>query len=596
MPGRTAKTNKVSESMNDSEHLHLRIHSRVRHHYYRVMPGKKHHRAMIWVVFLLYIAIAAGQMLYPLDRALPLAQLGEERVGWLSHDELASKLNTGFQATRLKLKTAGKVVEYPIGSAGAELQTEAMIQAVTEYPFWERFVPFSVLWQPVQRETQQVEYSSFVLQKFGNEQAKLLSIAPKDAHLAIKRGKLTAENDISGQTVVASKVIEAIKKETPGFSGTVTVAVPAKLTHAPVRAADFAEVKQQAETALARTVSIEAAGQVFEIAPSEIANWLVIGADKQKQPVLKFDKKRFGKYLDTLDKKVGVKEGVTNISIVNGIETGRSSGKPGKVINRPLINIEVHDWVLMGTGTGYITAQFVKVAPKVIYNSRYTATEDGLRAYVRDKSRQMDVHIAIRQITGERWTASARAEDSIPSASTYKLYVAKWLFDQMDKGKVSWNDPMLDTTVSGCFDRMTIASTNPCALEWLRQAGRENMNRYVYGLGFSHGTSFTQPDATHTTANDLLRFMTMLNDGSIASGTHRDRLLHSLSVHPYRYGIPTGSKGRVWDKVGFLWDYVHDAAIVKHPKGTYVMIVMTKGQSYARIAEITREVEKIMYP
>ncbi len=87
-----------------------------------------------------------------------------------------------------------------------------------------------------------------------------------------------------------------------------------------------------------------------------------------------------------------------------------------------------------------------------------------------------------------------------------------------------------------------------------------------------------------------------LNDGSLVGGEYRDRLLDSLGRHPYRYGIPTGSKGNVHDKVGFVWDYVNDTAIVQHPRGTYVMAIMTKGYSYATIASITREVERIMYP
>jgi hypothetical protein len=87
-----------------------------------------------------------------------------------------------------------------------------------------------------------------------------------------------------------------------------------------------------------------------------------------------------------------------------------------------------------------------------------------------------------------------------------------------------------------------------------------------------------------------------LNDGTLVKGANRDRLLNNLGRHPYRYGIPTGSSGDVHDKVGFLWDYVHDAAIVKHPRGTYIMTVMTKGQSYAAIASVTREIERIMYP
>ncbi len=144
---------------------------------------------------------------------------------------------------------------------------------------------------------------------------------------------------------------------------------------------------------------------------------------------------------------------------------------------------------------------------------------------------------------------------------------------------------------------MTIASTNPCAVAWLDSFGRTNMNNFVYARGFSGGTSFTNPMAVHTTANDLRKFMAGLHSSSLVKGAQRDRLLHSLSVHPYRYGVPTGSAGSVQDKVGFLWDYVHDAAIVRHPKGTYIVAIMTKGAGgYARIASITRELERIMYP
>lgn len=580
----------------ETPRLHRRVHARVKHHYYRVMPNKKRHRVLVWGAFLLYAGVVAAQMLYPLERALPLAKFGDEYVGWKSHDELAAKLNRQLQTAKIQLKTDKKVVEYPLGVAGAEFRTESMINTATEYPFWWRFVPLSILWQPVWQDKVDVVYSPTVLKEFSIKRAKELTIAPKSARLAIEKGKLVAQDDISGQTITSRVIEEAIHKKIVGFNEEIVVPVAAKTVHAPVRANDFSEVKTQAQTALARQVTITVEEESPVVVPSaDVASWLIVGSDKKK-PVLKFDIKALNKYLDSLDTKFGTKAGVTNINITNGIETSRSVGKKGKAIDRTSMNNEIQDWVLSGIGTGYFATSLVDVAPSIIYNSKYTASEAGLRAYVRDKARQMDVHIAIRQVTGEKWTASARADESIPSASTYKLYVAKWLFGQMDKGKTNWNAPMLDTTVSGCFDRMTIASTNPCALEWLRQVGRSNMNNYVYGLGFSRGTSFTRPDATHTTANDLLHFMTRLNDRSILSGAHRDRLLHSLSVHPYRYGIPTGSGGQVWDKVGFLWDYVHDAAIVKHPRGTYIIVVMTKGQSYARIAEITREVEKIMYP
>jgi len=150
--------------------------------------------------------------------------------------------------------------------------------------------------------------------------------------------------------------------------------------------------------------------------------------------------------------------------------------------------------------------------------------------------------------------------------------------------------------VAGCFERMTVASTNPCAEKWIAIFGREYINNFIYARGFSSGTSFTTGSANQTTAADLTKYMIGLNDGTLVSGANRDRLLSSLGRHPYRYGIPTGSAGVVHDKVGFLWDYVHDAAIVQHPRGTYIMTIMTKGQSYAAIATATREIERIMYP
>jgi beta-lactamase class A len=209
------------------------------------------------------------------------------------------------------------------------------------------------------------------------------------------------------------------------------------------------------------------------------------------------------------------------------------------------------------------------------------------------------MHIVVQQLEGQKWYAAAREHESIPSGSTYKLFVAMVLFDRINKGQIHWSDPMLDTTVSECFDRMTVASTNPCAESWIAQFGREYINNFAYARGFSHGTSFTTGSATQTTAADLNKYMIGLDNGTLVTGANRSKLLYNLSRHPYKYGIATGSivaSDKVYDKVGFLWDYIHDTAIVSHPKGKYILTIMTKGQSYAAIANVTREIERIMYP
>ena len=65
-----------------------------------------------------------------------------------------------------------------------------------------------------------------------------------------------------------------------------------------------------------------------------------------------------------------------------------------------------------------------------------TNSEAGLRAYVTYATSTQNVRIVVQQLGGEGWSASGRADESLPSASTYKLFVAKMLFAKMDEGTV----------------------------------------------------------------------------------------------------------------------------------------------------------------
>ena len=155
---------------------------------------------------------------------------------------------------------------------------------------------------------------------------------------------------------------------------------------------------------------------------------------------------------------------------------------------------------------------------------------------------------------------------------------------------------MLDTTVAGCFDRMILHSTNQCAETWINQFGRGHLNQFLQVRGISEATTFTSYDATRTSANDLLRVVEGVYNGQLASGHNREKLLDMMSLQIWRQGIPAGTQGWTSNKVGFLWDYVHDVGVVHHPRGTYIVAIMTKGANYGIIAQITRELEAFMYP
>ncbi len=583
-------------SVGDSAPLHRRAHKHIRHHYFRLMPDKKHHRIMIWVAFFVSAGIIAAQLLYPPERAVPLARLGTENVAGKTDVELSQHITQSFQAKKLRIHVGKDTAEYSLAETGAEPTAESMALRLTDYPFWQRFIPLSILWQVPHVDTLTMTYSNTVLEQFVAESQKRFAIAPINAGVAIKNGKLVATMDTAGRKVEAEAIKQALLDASIAYDGVVDLTIPSESVPASKQSDDIQDVAAQAQAALSRQVTIEVGGKTFTPDVDTIASWLTLSETKTGRTVLELQTKGLDAYVAELNKSVGVAAGQTNIQLQNGVEVSRESGKVGKRVDDASLKTSLEAYLLRGEGTGTMSIPLVEVAPQVIYNRRYTATESGLRAYVKDAAREQNANIVIEQLSNSYWTASANANLSTVSASTYKLYVALYLFDQMNQGKIHWDDSMLDTTVSGCFDRMTIASTNPCAEQWLSDFGRSNVNQFTWKHGFSHGTTFTDPMAVHTTAGDLATYMVGLERGTLISGAQRDRLLHSLSSHPYRWGVPSGSGGQVYDKVGFLWDYVHDAAIVRHPKGTYVIVVMTKGRSYATIATITREVEKILYP
>ncbi len=571
--------------------------AKLTHHYYRVMPNKKHHRILVWAAFLVTVGTIAAQMAYPLSRAVPFASLSGKPVGWAPELSLAEQIAGAFPDAKVKLQAGSKTTdEIALVKTGAQQNADAMVRALTEYPFWQRFIPGSILWQRPSVTVWSVDYTMAQLNEFAAQQAVVLTYAPVNAGVAIKDGALVATLDKTGSKVSAESVKNALLNAKTQYGKTTTITVAAQSVAADKTAGDLAGVMVQAQAALAMPVQIQANGQTFTPDSAQKASWLRLSEDQSGKTTLSVDTDKLNSYIDdVVAKQAGKAAGQTNIILQNGLESSRQVGEPGlRVNNAPLAEL-LTNYLLAGKGRPPFIAEMVTVEPSIIYNSTYTATQDGLQAYISEKAKH-GAWISIKQLDGQNWAAGADDHDSVVSGSIYKLYVALYLFKEMDAGNIIWDTPILDTNTDTCFNRMTIASTNPCAEEWLRQFGRTNVNNYVYSKGFSTATTFTDPVATHTSAADLTKYMIGLEQGTLLSGAHRDRLLYSLSHHPYRYGIPTGSAGQVWDKVGFVFDYVNDTAIVHHPKGTYVMTILTKGQSYGAIATMTREIEKIMYP
>lgn len=555
------------------------------------MWTRKHVLFGIGVVVVLEICV---QMLFPYDRALPLATVGSVRAGFSSRSDLARIFQEQFENSKVELKSGDRVITTSLTSLGATLGSDQMAARLTEYPLWQRLLPGSIIVRQPHIASLQVSFDGKQVAEKVATVASQLTYNPTDAAITIKEGKLEVGVAKNGNIVAADDVAKTLVTAVY-HAGITRVIVPSK-TVVPTRSdGDVAAARQQANQALGRTITVSFSSKdVVTPDAATKASWLAIDLTS-KPAALSVNRDAVRGFVATMNDRYKVPAIPTTVTVVDGIEQQRRGGTSGAELAIDTITDQIAK-ALLGQASTTISATLQPVSPPLVYTRSYSHSQAGLQAYVAYATSTQNVRIVVQQLDGPGWSASGRAEESIPSASTYKLFVMLRVFDDINAGGLTWDSPMLDTTVGGCFERTIVPSTNPCAEEWIRQYGRDSLNDYVHSKGFSMGTGFTFSDATHTTAGDLAKYLIGLNNGTLVSGNNRDMLLEKMSRQLYRYGIPTGTKGWAQDKVGFLWDYIHDVAIVHNPQGSYVMVIMTKGYSYGYIANVARQIDTILYP
>ena len=552
-----------------------------------------------WILLLLFLlAVVAFQVWYPQDRTLPLARYNHDWYGWKTSDELVAREQTRFASTQVELQAGFGMESVELVTIGATLKETASFTELRRYSELWRWVPFSILWYRPNVTELQVTYAAEPLQEFVRQYATRHAVAVADATITIgEDGQVEVKDGSYGREIVVEELSARLQAAPIDTSGVVRVAVPERTIEPDTQAMDMSELRAQAEAVLAKKISISVAGREQTFAPSreEIAEWLMIANEAQELRLV-LSPEKLAEYAAAIDGQVARAPGQTVVRYVDGSETSREVGEAGEQINRGDFEQKMSSVLQTPGQYKYVTALLEPVAPLVQEQYAYSHSQAGLQAKMNDIGRRYNVRMSLQQLDGPSWKASYRGGESTPSASTYKLYVAIRLFRDMAAGNTNWSSPILHTDMAGCFEQMIAISTNQCAEEWLRQFGRDNVNNFLYERGISRATSFTTGGAVQTSADDLVRVVRGIHDGSLASGGERERLLSTMSRQIWRKGIPTGTAGWAQNKVGFLWDYVHDTGVVYHPRGTYVVAIMTKGASYDIIAQITRELEAQMYP
>jgi beta-lactamase class A len=541
-------------------------------------------------VGLVVFAAALGviQLLYPANRTLPFVSAGGQSVGNKSVQQVTDVLDNDYKNAELIVATDAKRFERSFSDLGASVRTEEAAQRAADYPFWQRLIPFSSLVIMSTRDTGvETDFNKERVRDFAEEVQKNSATKAIDAKLHVKDGKVAATPSTPAKQYPVARVIEAIGRAaiTPQTVARVTPST----TPAALQDEEAAASVRHIQELLDASTTVALNGRKKQVDSAVLGSWLTFKPNEAKDGFVfsvNPEAASLTTYLQDIQGDAYKAPGTTKIQLIDGREVSRTIGKSGRGVD-VVKSAALLEQALKNRGDDTVSVAIGDLPPAIAYSKQFSNTDRGLTAAVQAAGAG-GYSVAAMQMGGP--SANTGGDKQFVAASTYKLYVAYAVFQEIAAGRMSWSTTISGRSAAQCFDAMIVLSDNPCAVAFGQRIGWGNITSMVRSIGVSSSTQLGYP--MYTTANDLAHFLYRIENGSIVSAADRDRLIDAMKRQSYtRAGIPAGARGTVADKVGQVDGYVHDAAIVYDPDKTYVIVVMSYLGSWSGIANATSQVD-----
>lgn len=546
-----------------------------------------------WIVLAMCVVMIGVQLLFgATERVRPGVRVAGISAGGWSRDSLEDQLRDAFGATSLVFAIGDKKQSVKSDVVGVTPGIELAAQKATNYPLWQRFVPFTLFVHYGKTVDMVASVDDARLQEYMKATLAPLCQRPAvNASVKMVDNELQVVEDVKGRRCSQAALRDVL--ETTVMSKNVTqVNVPFQTVAPAVSTEKAQQALTKAEMLTSRVLTLTLLGQTHQPVKADIAAWLTFTvSEKDGNVQVGTSSEAIEKYLEQLQKTIFIAPGKTVVMMVDGKETGRTIGANGRGIDSEAAVQVITTQLLKGDGIVPLAVKLL--APTIVYNRTYTTTEAGLRALVKQLASEGDVAISVQELGGRKWSASANGDTAMTPASTYKLFVAYAVLKHIESGAWQWGTPATGgKNVSECFDAMIVYSDNACA-EWFGETiGWKKITTMIHAVGVSSKTSLYTKNGFVATTDDNALFLAKLQRGELLPQALTNRLLDMMKRQIYRSGIPAGVSGAVADKVGFLNGYLHDSAIVTTPNGPYVLVIYTKGSSWQKIADIARQIDR----
>lgn len=537
----------------------------------------------------LVVLLVVVQLFYPSDRLLPFVTVDKQSVGMRTKQEAIKLLNEAYQSHKLAIYMGIDATPFSTPTLKATditVDNTARITAMS-YPWYMRIIPTSLFWAGLKKTDAPAPifgkgFEQYVDKTLMAECRK----APVDATLRADGEKLVSVAAQPGGQCERADVVATLKKVRPNLTSQLKVKVAQKAIAPAVGDNVAKQLADEISERIKAGIPLQVSGATVQVPAKDVVTWLDF-ASKDGAIAVAVNADRSATYLNgTIAPKVAVKPGVSYITTVDFTETSRSNGSNGQALDLGATANSIRAFVV-GDANGAQAATKV-LPPTEQYTRSYSPTDAGLSAllanYAKDHSGTFG--ITLIEMDGKKRRADYNGDKKFVTASTYKLFAAYSLLKRIDAGTKSWDSN------ADCFNKMISLSDNACAEAFLSELGLRNITNDINAIGLKN-SNFIENGGPFTTSNDLALLLGMLQSGQNFSPTNRDRLIGAMKNNVFRKGIPSGASGTVADKVGFMNGLLHDAAIVYSPSGTYILVVMTDGSSWATIADLAKQIDSL---
>ncbi len=554
---------------------------------------KAHSRVFKFVSFAVVglLAVVIVQLLYPSGRTTPFAGLQSYgQLGFSDYDKVLSKLSD-FDQRIVTVHTHTKNITTSYKDLGVTIDADLTAKQMTDYPLSKRLVPFTIFFHSNNHKiVRNIDDSQ--LQLFVKDVVALASKKPIDALVSITGTKLSFSASEEGHEYQNQSLKSVVLKSDLGNNAQI-VFTPTILYPAISSSVAEANVKRM-QLRINNPITIKAEDKTRTIDSSTIASWVDIVHKPDKNTVeIMFSQDRISTTIVDLPAEVDY-SAIPNITtMLNGSKVGYTQGQSGRSLQFNELVKQIADTT--NPSGSNIVASVITLVPADVIDRKYTKDSTGMQSlleyWITTNSGQYGIDF---RTVNSRISANINPNRLFPSVGIYRIYIASMIYGRLSSGSTKLGDVTQNgQTVDACLSKMVIESDESCTnalgsiIEW-SVADQMLMNQ-----GFE-STTLVQ-GASLTTANDASDWLLKLISGNITQFSQANSMTNLMSQQIFRQGIPAGSSGvRVADKAGSFGRNTNDVGIVYHPGGTYILSVMSEGSSFGKIADLTREINKVM--